>query len=59
MSGFAQTAIAEVREQASKATIVLFGPDDIRSMFEFRETFTSLLEQKLREFVIRRKVIVQ
>jgi hypothetical protein len=59
MSAFAQTAIAEVLEQASKATVVLFGPKDIRSIFESRETFSNLLELKLREIVIRRKVVVQ
>lgn len=59
MSGFAQTAKVEVSEQAGKVIVVLFGPADIWSIFEFRDTFTNLLDQKLRELVVRRKVVVQ
>jgi hypothetical protein len=55
MSGFTAGAIKQVQDYAAQATILLCGPADTQSIFEFNDTFTTLLDQKLKEFVIRRR----
>jgi hypothetical protein len=57
MSGFTAGALEAAHDFRGQATLLLFGPEDIRSVFSFESTFTSLLEHKLKEFVIRRKVV--
>jgi DNA-binding PadR family transcriptional regulator len=57
MSGFAAGALAAAHDFRGQATILLFGPEDVRSIFRFESTFSALLENKLREAVIRRKVV--
>jgi Restriction endonuclease len=59
MSGFTAGAIKQVQDYTAQATILLFGPADTQSIFEFNNTFTTLLDQKLKEFVIRRRVAVK
>jgi Restriction endonuclease len=57
MSGFAKGAIKEVEDKAGQATILLFGPEDTRSIFHFEATFGDLLKQKLDGLIVTRKAI--
>lgn len=57
MSGFAKGAVDQVREHVSQRIILLFGPQDIRSMIDGRIAFNELLDEKYKELVTRKKVV--
>jgi hypothetical protein len=57
MSGFAGGAVKQVRDYRNDRIILLFGPDDVRSMVYERVAFDELLNQKYRAFVTRGRVV--
>lgn len=54
MSGFSQGAVRQVEEQLSQRELLLFGPIDLRMLFERKEAFEDMLTEKHR-FMVRRK----
>ena len=57
MSGFTKGAVKEVEDKAGQQTILLFGPKDVRAMFEFTDRFSDLLNQKREALIVQRKAI--
>lgn len=57
MSGFTGGAEQQVKDYVGDKVIVLFGPDDIRSMVNGKATFEELLNAKYKALVTRRQVL--
>jgi hypothetical protein len=55
MSGFSQGIIVQTEQYANNRIILLFGPEDIRSLVSGKSNFTDLLNSKYREIVMHRK----
>jgi len=55
MSGFTSGAVTQVQEIANTRVVLLFGPEDIRSVVYRKASFEKLLDEKYRELVIRRR----
>ena len=57
MSGFSKGAVQSVRDHANTRVVLLFGPEDLRSIIFGQVGFDKLLDEKYREFVTRKKVL--
>lgn len=58
MSGFASTAIQQIRDYANSRVILAFGPGDIEATVTGAADFGDLLEVKYRDLVILKSVVV-
>jgi len=58
MSGFTNGAMDQVEDFAGDRAILLFGPQDVRSMVFEQVAFTELLNRKYTALVVRRRVVV-
>jgi len=58
MSGFSQGAIRQVEDYAGDRAILLFGPEDVRSMVFNQVAFDELLNEKHAALMMQRKAIV-
>ncbi len=56
MSGFTEGAVKQVEDYISHRIILLFGGEDIRTLFYGQATFDDLLNAKYKELVTKRKV---
>jgi hypothetical protein len=57
MSGFTEGAVKQVGEYAGQRVIMLFGPENVRTLIHGRVSFEELLNAKYKELVTLRKVI--
>jgi hypothetical protein len=58
MSGFTKGAIEQVEDHSNTRAILLFGPENVRSLVYGQSTFDELLDGKCRELIVRKKVLV-
>lgn len=59
MSGFTAGTVEQVAEYKNKRVIILFGPNDVRSVIRGEAAFDQLLTDKHRALVIRGEVICE
>ncbi len=57
MSGFTQGATQQVKDHAGSNIILLFGPEDVRSLLRHEVTFDALLDEKYGKLVMKRDVV--
>ena len=55
MSGFTTGALTQIQEIANSRVVLLFGPEDIRSVVYRKASFESLLDEKYRELVVHKR----
>ena len=58
MSGFTEGAVKQVQDYAGSQVILLFGPEDVRSLVYSKSTFEELLNLKSAELLMRKIVLV-
>lgn len=56
MSGFSSGTTQQVEDYIGQKIILLFGPEDVRSMFYGTTSFDSLLNEKYKSLVVHRRV---
>jgi hypothetical protein len=56
MSGFTEGSIKQASDYIGQRVILLFGPEDVRSIVSGQATFDELLNAKYKEVVTRRKI---
>jgi hypothetical protein len=57
MSGFSRGTVTQVEKYASTRIILLFGPEDVRSMVHAQAKFDDLLNEKYKELVVHNKAL--
>ena len=58
MSGFTANCIAEARSKIGASLILLFGPADIEAALTGDQTLTNMLNDKLQEAMLHRRILV-
>jgi len=58
MSGFTQGAIEQALQSASQRIILLFGPNDVRSLVYGQDSFDALLDSKYNALITRKKMLL-
>ena len=57
MSGFSKGAVKQAERYSNKRPILLFGPEDVKSMINGQRTFDDLLDDKLNRLVDENKIV--
>ena len=57
MSGFSKGIVKAVKDNANIRVILLFGPEDLRSIIYGQTKFEELLNEKYKQFVTRQEVV--
>lgn len=57
ISGFTSGAVKQVEEYANSRVILLFGPEDVRSLIHANSPFEDLLNAKYQQLITRRKAV--
>lgn len=59
MSGFASTAVSQVKKYGNKRMIFLFGANDITKLFGDPSSFEAMLDAKFEAFILRENVVFE
>ncbi len=59
MSGFTRGTVTQIEKYASTRVILLFGPEDVRTLVYEQTSFDDLLNEKYRELSRLQKVFAQ